>query len=109
MLNTNIIILLLIICVFCIAILIGLALGGFFARDNKKKEVIPTCNYEGCNKVMKQWILDQRGDIHNSNLEFKECVRCPSRSYSQISNEVRKFGEWKSHDTIEKAAQAIFT
>jgi cell shape-determining protein MreC len=100
------ILLLLVIILMAIAVFIGLALGNVFTKDKPMPKTY-TCDYEKCNEQLTNWIKDQRGDFDNSTKQIAECRACPERAYSQLTNEVRKYSEWKSYDTPEAAVQAI--
>jgi uncharacterized protein (UPF0333 family) len=99
-----ILVFILVVCVIGFATFVGLALGKVFA---KQKPFIKSCSYDKCNENVSVWMKEQRGDIDNTTKQFPECTACPERSYSQITNEVKKFGVWKAYKTPEEAIQAI--
>jgi hypothetical protein len=98
--------LLLIIALLAVAVFIGLALGNVFAK-NKPVPKNYECDYNKCNEQLTNWVKKQQGDLDNSTNKIQECRTCPSRSYSQITNEVKKYGAWKAYKTTEDAMQAI--
>ncbi len=106
MFMNTVLIFLLVVILMGFAVFIGLALGNVFAKDKPvKKDVV--CDFAKCNAELTNWIKEQRGDIDNSSKKFVGCSACPERSYSQLTNEVKKYKLWKAYKTPEEAIQAI--
>ncbi len=94
-----------IVCGFVVSVFIGLALGNIFARQRVKKESV--CDFVACNEQLVKWVNDQQGDLDSSSAKISQCASCPERAYSQITNEIKKYGMWKAYKTKEEASQAI--